>query len=81
MCVGRVLIPPTIDLNRSHGGSVRQASTAVTMGAVSVGEKHAVSCHHRDGVKHMSEVDGANKRVANLKNTLVYTNLIKPLII
>lgn len=33
-----------------------------------MGEKHAASCHHRDGVGHMSEVDGANKGVGNLKN-------------
>lgn len=36
-----VLIPLTSGLNQSHGSSGRQESTAITMGDVSVGKKHA----------------------------------------
>lgn len=57
----RVLIPLAVGLNRSHGRSLRQESTAITMGDVSVGRKHAVRCRHGD-VSHKSEEAGANSR-------------------
>lgn len=49
-----VLIPLTIGFNQSHGSSLRQVSTAITIGDESVGRKHAVLCCHGDGKAHVS---------------------------